>query len=475
MKLGKELIERIEAGEPSYVPPFPPRSGRKRSLYELMLAFRRNMLSVFNKNDFTRRIYFRRILFRDVIICNCPELVQETFSAQHETFQQKSAQMVHSLKPLLGDGLFVSDRELWKQRRSAVAPIIHTRRVPGFAPVMSETIAEWSDLWQKHPEGTEIDVIAEMAELTAEIISRTVFGRKLGRASTSKIVAGFKTYQERVDQVDLLSLLGAPDWMPRPYHGIGIRNPLKRVHAEVDKIIEAHFKGEADDSDAMIAQLFSARTEDGEPLSKRAIRNEAIVIFMAGHETTANTLSWAWLNVSQSPRVRKKLHEELKTVLGGRPPCFEDVARLRYTRFIIEETLRLYPPVPMLARRALEDGRLEEHSYKKGSILLISPWLLHRNPRIWSEPDAFIPERFDTTIAPKPHKYSYIPFAIGPRICPGLTFGLTEAILILAGLAQKFSLDLKPGHQPEAVSRLTLRAGDRLPMILTKREDHHDA
>lgn len=469
MKLDDALIRTIEDGTPSYVPPYPERAARRRSLFELMIAFRHNMLSVFNINDFTRRIYSRRILFRNVIICNCPDLVQETFSVRHDAFQQKSAQMVHSLRPLIGDGLFISDRALWKQRRSAVAPIIHAKRVSGFAPIMSETIAEWSRQWAQHPNGSELDIIAEMAELTAEIISRTVFGRKLGRDCTSEIVAGFKAFQERVDQVDVLSILGMPDWVPRPYKGFGIRKPLKRVHSVVDMVIDAHSRGQSGDDDAMISQLFTTRTETGEPLSRRAIRNEAIVIFMAGHETTANTLAWAWLNLSQSPRVRQKLQDELTRVLGGRAPCFEDVTNLRYTRFIIEETLRLYPPVPMLARRALSSGSLEGHDYQKGSILLISPWLLHRNPDIWSEPDAFIPERFDPEISGKPAKYSYIPFAIGPRICPGLTFGLTEAILILASLAQTFTLDLKPGHQPEAISRLTLRAGDHLPMILTKR------
>lgn len=471
MKLDTQLVARIEAGEPSYVPPYPPRARGRQSLLAMLAAFRKSMVSAFSEHDFKRPLFRIRLLRREVIICNSPELVQETLSAQHETFQQKSAQLRHALKPLIGDGLFISDRELYKQRRSAVAPIVHPSEVSGFAPVMSETIGEWGQSWAEKGDGAELDVLAEMAELTAEIISRTVFGRRLGRRYTSSIVAGFKEYQSVVDQIDVLSLIGLPDWVPR-LKGASVRRSTRRIHEVVDTIIDSHrdaiARGNA--SGAMVARLFDARTRDGQALSRDAIRNEAIVLFMAGHEGTANTLAWAWLNLSQSPRVRAALHAELDAVLAGRVPQFADVARLRYTRFVIEETLRLYPPVPILARRALCDGVLDGEPFARGTILIVSPWLLHRNPTIWTRADAFIPERFDPEIAPKPNRYTYIPFAIGPRICPGLTFGLTEAILALAGLAQRFDLTLKEGHRVEMVNRLTLRPGDHLPMTLHGRQ-----
>jgi cytochrome P450 len=470
MKLDDKLVASIEAGIPSYIPPYPPRAKHRRNLLELFPIFRTNLLGIFDEQDYQRRYARLKILRRELILCNTPDLIQETFLVQHEVFQQKTAQMEQALKPLIDDGLFISYGELWKQRRSAVAPIVHANKVPGFAPVMCDTIQEWADSWSGKHNGDEIDVLFEMAELTAEIISRTIFGHKLGREFTSEIVAGFKQYQANVHQTDLLSMFGFPDWFPRLYRG-RIRSSLKRVHAVVDTIIEQHRHNRANNipSDAMIARLFEARTEDGKPLSARAIRNEAIVIFMAGHETTANTLAWTWLNLSHSPRVLVKLQAELAEVLGGRAPVYEDVPRLCYTRYVIEETLRLYPPVPLLSRRAIRDGILEGEPYKKGDILMVAPWLLHRNPNVWSQPDTFIPERFDPELAPKPNKYAYIPFAIGPRICPGLTFGMTETILAIASLAQRFELELKQGHKVEATSRLTLRPGDHLPMILHHR------
>ena len=470
MKLSDQLVLEIEDGIKSYVPPFPERSKTRRNLLELFPIYRSNLIAIFDEEDYRRRYARLKIFRKELILCNTPRLIQKTFQTQHEIFQQKTAQMEQALKPLIGDGLFISYGEIWKERRSAVAPIVHANKVRGFAPVMCEVIHEWGDNWSRKETGEEIDVLSEMAQLTAEIISQTVFGRKLGRQYTSAIVAGFKEYQAKVHQNDLLSLFGFPDRFPRFYRG-RIGKALKKVHSVVDDIIDKqqHSRLKNIKSDAMIARLFDAKSESGKNLSRNAIRNEAIVIFMAGHETTANTLAWAWLNLSQSPRVHGKLYAELEEVLGGRSPSFEDVTRLRYTRYIIEETLRLYPPVPLLSRRAVRDGFLRGEPYRKGDMLLVSPWLLHRNPEVWSHPDAFIPERFDPEIAPKPNKYTYIPFAIGPRICPGQTFGITEAILAFASLAQRFELRLKPGHQVQAVSRLTLRPGDNLPMTLHKR------
>ena len=470
MKLDDNLVAAIEAGTPGYIPPYPERATRRRSLIELFPIFRSNLLGIFDAEDYQRRYARLKILRRELILCNTPDLIQETFLVQHEVFQQKTAQMEQALKPLIDDGLFISYGDLWKSRRNAVSPVVHANKVAGFAPVMCETIGEWAENWSHRNNGDQIDALFEMAELTAEIISRTVFGHRLGRQYTAEIVAGFKEYQANVYQTDLMSMIGLPDWLPR-YHG-RIGRPLRRVHAVVDSIIEQHRHNRASniESEAMIARLFEARSDDGKALSDRAVRNEAIVIFMAGHETTANTLAWTWLNLSQSPRVLKKLHAELAEVLGGRPPVFEDVQKLRYTRYVIEETLRLYPPVPLLSRRAIRDGLLEGEAYRKGDILMVSPWLLHRNPNVWSQPDTFMPERFDPEIAPRPNKYAYIPFAIGPRICPGLTFGMTETILAIATLAQRFELALKPGHTVQAVSRLTLRPGESLPMILRHRQ-----
>ncbi len=220
----------------------------------------------------------------------------------------------------------------------------------------------------------------------------------------------------------------------------------------------------------LVGRLLAVRDEDsGAPLSDDAIRNEVAVLFMAGHETTANTLAWALYLLSQAPDVEAHFHAELDAVLGGRAPGLDDVAALPYTRAIIDETLRLYPSVPLLTREALADENFRGFAIPKGSMMLISPWLLHRHKALWDQPDAFLPERFLPDRAGAISKFAYIPFSIGPRVCAGLSFGITELVICMAVLGQRLRLHLKPGHDVQPVCRLTLRPGDRLPMIVETR------
>jgi cytochrome P450 len=220
----------------------------------------------------------------------------------------------------------------------------------------------------------------------------------------------------------------------------------------------------------MIRLLFEARDrETGEPLDNTALRNEAAVIFLAGHETTANSLAWTWYLLSQVPEVENRLHAELAEVLGGRAPTLEDVPKLAYTRAVFEETLRLYPPVPLLARQAKRAETIRDRSVPAGSLVMVVPWLLHRHRKFWGKPDHYIPERFLPENARFRVRHAYLPFSVGPRTCAGAAFGLTEAILCIAALAQQVRLRLAPGVAVAPVCRLTLRPGDDLRMLVEHR------
>jgi cytochrome P450 len=190
---------------------------------------------------------------------------------------------------------------------------------------------------------------------------------------------------------------------------------------------------------------------------------------MAGHETTANSLAWCWYLLSQAPDVEAKLHRELDSVLGGRTPTLADVPKLIYTRAVFDEALRLYPPVPILPREAVKDENFKGVHIEKGSLVLVVPWLLHRHKRLWDKPDHFIPERFLGENAKGISKFAYIPFSIGPRICAGMSVGLTEALLCLATLAQAFELRLQPGYEVMPLCRLTTRPAGGLPMTIRAR------
>lgn len=465
MTLTEPALENEDTSD--FVPPYPLRHEVTPPIWTLIGMARKNFLSIWSTKDFQGRLRSLKVVSRELIVCNRPDVVREAFQANHAALQRKSPQMRHALQPLLGDGLFVSDGETWAERRKLVAPIIHGSRVPGFAPVMVDTIEEKRVEWASKPIGSEVDVLAEMAHLTAEIISRTIFGRQLGKDYASEVVRGFTEYQKHIDQVDLLAVFGLPDWLPR-FRSKALKAAKSRILEVLDEIIDSYHARKDAGEVSVIGGLLEARDDYGNPLSREAIRNEAAVIFMAGHETTANTLAWAWFLLSQSPRVAGKLHAEIDAVLGDRTPTFKDIASLPYAKAVIEETLRLYPPVPILAREATEATSISGKPIRKGSLVLVVPWLMHRNPVLWDLPDTFWPERF-LQDSMKPNKYGYVPFSIGPRICPGLQFGMTESILSLVMLARHFDLRLKPGTDVHPVCRLTLRPGETLPMILQPR------
>jgi cytochrome P450 len=430
---------------------------------------RRNLIAVWSEAAFEYDFVATKIFALNIFVCNTPETVQYALSTNNSRFERKSPAMRHMLEPLIGDGLIISDGETWRKRRRIVGPIVHGSRLGEFAPVMTETALEMAERWRRLPEGTQIDTQAEMARLTAEIICRAIFGQELGQERTREIVEGFTAFQRTVSLIDLPSVIGLPDWLPR------VRRPAfhratRRIHRAVDNIIATYRNRDNVGKTSVIGRLIEARDEEtGEPLDDTALRNEAGVIFLAGSETTASTLSFAWFLISQAPDVEARLHEEIDKVLAGRSPTHADVPKLVYTRAIIEETLRLYPPIPFLAREALTDETIAGTAVPRNSIVMVVPFLLHRKKGLWDRPDHFVPERFLPGGSGAPSKWAYLPFSIGPRICAGMSFGLTEAILCLATLAQQFKLRLAPGHVVEPVCKVSLRPGTSLPMTVHRR------
>ncbi len=446
----------------SFVPPFPPRLPQAPGTFKRLALARRNFLSIWEEEAFELDYAFSQLITRKVFLCNSPEAVQFAFSLKHPSFERKAPQMRYALQPLIGDGHFISDGEIWRQRRRMVAPIIHISQMGKFAPIMVEAAIEVRDRWSRR-DGDMIDVLNESAMLTAEVICRTVFGRKLGQDFARDIVEGFSEYQQVVNRIDLISLVGLPDWFPRWYRP-AMSRAVNRIHRVLENVI-ATYRANKGDETSMIGRLLEARDEQtGEMLSDEALRNEIAVLFLAGQETSANSLAWTWYLLSQAPEVESKLHEELRAVLGGRPPTFADIPKLVYTRAVFEEALRLYPPIPILPREAVQEEHFKGERIPKGSLVLVVPWLLHRHKKLWDKPDHFVPERFLPENAKSISKFGYIPFSIGPRICSGFSFGLTEAVLFLATLAQHFRLRMRPGDTVLPTCKLTLRPEGGIPM-----------
>ena len=445
------------AAHPPYVPPFPPRHQREPGPLALIRRARTNLLDIWPEQAFRWQFFGGRVLLRHVFIANSPDTVQAVFVDRAANYQSKSPQQRHALKPLIGDGLFISDGETWAERRRMVAPVTHISRVPALAPTITEVAALWAERWAALPQGAQVDVLQEMAHLTAVIICRTIFGRHLPESSAEAIVAGFKDFQARVGQIDVLSLLGLPDAVPR-LHGGAVRRSAQRIRAELDTLIADILGGDPGEPSLVRAMAETESPLTGRRMTRDAIRNEAAVLFMAGHETTANTLAWAWYLLSQAPWAEEAVLAEV-AALGGRPAVNADMAALPYTRAVIQETLRLYPPIPFQARQAARADRIRNRDVPAGSLVVLVPWLLHRHRDLWERPDEFVPERWLEGGSGLPSRYAYVPFSIGPRICPGANFATVEAVICLATLIARFRLRVAEGHRVEPVCRLSLRPG----------------
>jgi len=415
-----------------------------------------------------------RMLNQHYILCNSPDTVRRVFLDRHDIYDKKSPQMRNALQPLLGDGLFVSDGELWKQRRQACAPPFENKYLPAFAGIMSSCAEQMAEQWSKHAQNEPLDVLNEMAKLTAQIIGRTVFGDDVPESDAAEVVQGFTEYQYTINQMDYADTFGLPflKCFTSPLRKRRAKAAADKVHRVIDDIIARHDAQGMEDDLTLLSVLMKAEP-GGCPMSQAAIRNEAIVMFMAGHETTANSLAWTWYLLDGCKASRDKMYAEIDTVLQGRTPTYEDVLKLPYTMAVFKEALRLYPPVPLLSRQARDSDKIRGNQVKPGTIMLALPWLLHRHEKEWHEPDAFMPERFMPG-SEKPDKFLYIPFSVGRRVCLGLRFGLVEGVLCLAVLAQNYRLRLPDSHRVDIECHLTLRPAGGLPMLLEDRRKHDD-
>lgn len=450
----------------AFIPPYPKRHKKEINPFQALYYARKDLLSLWDEDAFSDEFMSQKILKQHVFVANCPEIIRYVMVENKDNYERKSPQMKRALEPLLGDGLFISDGKTWASRRRIQTPLFDNAHIQMYSKTMVSTIVEMADNWESQGNGATIEAHTEMAKLAAEIIARTLFGEKLGAENSEAVVNAFADYQSVVKQMALSNFLGLPDWMPNVNAKIGKAKVAgQTIHNAVDAIIALAEKGGHEGT--MVAELLKAnKMESGEDLMTREqIRNEIIVLFMAGHETTANVLAWTWYLISQAPDVEEKLHQELTEVLNGRTPEYADVENLKYTRAILDETMRLYPPVPILSRQALKDDDIRGRKVPAGSLMLIVPWLVQRHKKFWKNPDSFMPERFLPS-AEKPKKFTYLPFSAGPRVCIAKSFGITESVLAIAIIAQRFRLTLPPNADVKHECRLTLRPKGKLPMTM---------
>ena len=375
----------------------------------------------------------------------------------------------NGLRRVVGDGLLTSEGDTWLQQRRLVQPTFHRKHVSAFAPVVTECCAALLRRWEQQPSGQPLDVHVEMTQLALSIIGRALFStdlagetRRIGEALT---VALAEAYQRPFSPLAWMAPRLVDALTPG---GRRFGKAVARLDELVAEMIAERRRAPGSRGD-ILDLLLTAHQPEQQAMSDVRARDEVMTLLLAGHETTANAMTWAWHLLSTHPEVRLRLLDELDSVLGDRLPTADDLSSLAVTRAVVCETLRLYPPAPVIWREVLEDDEVGGHRLPAGATVAISPYVVHRNPALWGDPERFDVDRFLTGSA-EPPRYSYLPFGEGQRRCVGDGFAMLEAVLALATMARRVQLDMVPGHSVGTDVTITLRPRGGMPMLLSWRQ-----
>ncbi|HTI23729.1 MAG TPA: cytochrome P450 [Kutzneria sp.] len=363
----------------------------------------------------------------------------------------------------LGDGLLTSEGEVWRAQRKTMQPVFQARRIAAQADVVAEEAATLVARLRAHADtGRPIDVTQEMTGLTLGVLGRTLLAADLG--GFESIGHSFEAVQDQA-MFEMVTLSMVPTWVPLPKQ-LRFRKARKDLARVVEQLITFR-RANPTDGDDVLTRLIES-TDDSQ---NRRRRDELVTLLLAGHETTASTLSWAFHLLSRHPEVGERLRAEAVEVLGDRRPEFADLTRLRYTTQVVEETMRLYPPVWILTRQAQADDEIGGYRVPAGADVLVCPYTLHRHPAFWLNAEKFDPDRFAPSGQPARHRYAYLPFGAGPRVCVGSNLGMMEAVFVLAMVARELRLSSIPGRTAVPEPMLSLRVRGGLPMTVHANEN----
>ncbi|MCX4244705.1 cytochrome P450 [Paraliomyxa miuraensis] len=395
-----------------------------------------------------------------------PDAVEAMLVTGREDFIKGSG--YDQIRLLVGDGVLTAEGEQWKQQRRTIQPCMNRSFLVGFVQPMVEAAVDMVEDWA-HREVTVLDVYPRMLHLALRILGQTLFSIDLSQ-SANVSTAAFTVALEELSRRGNTIFAPPLSW-PTPGN-LRLRKALRTLDAIVYEMIDqrAATKAAGDPGPAdLISLLLDHRGDDGRPLDRRLVHDEIITMFLAGHETTALALTWTWYLLSMYPEAEAELHEEVDRVLAGRLPTVDDLPRLEATKRILQESMRVMPPVWSGGRTVARDTELWGYEVREGAMAMLLPYFTHRHPDFWERPEAFVPARFETSNVRGRHKYAYFPFSAGPRMCVGNHFTMIEAQLVLAVVAQRVRFDLRPGHLVERDHQITMRPRHGMQMLLHPR------
>jgi cytochrome P450 len=452
-------------------PPAPEPLTKPLGPLALYRALRTNSVSAWRQEAYQEPYIADRNILGGYVLLADPDLIRRVLVDNAANYPKDDLQL-EKLEPAVGRGLLTADGESWRLQRRTVAPLFQPQSVERYLAPMAASIDAMLDRWTHHAEtGVVTDVAREMTNLTYDIISRTVFSHEI---ETPPEVMGeaITTYFDALGRIDLWDVLPLPRWLPRPAF-IRAKPAQKIFREEVRRLLarrRARIAAGAALPDDLVTRLMNARDpETGEPLSDVVIHDNLVTFIGAGHETTANALTWTLFLLGEFPAADARMAAEAARVPADRAPGEGELAGMAVTRMILEESMRLYPPVPFMSRAAIGPDRLGDAQVVRGTRIIIAPWVLHRHRKLWTDPDLFVPERFSPERRAAIPRFAYLPFGAGARICVGMTFAMQEAMLALAMIVRRFRVTLAEGATVMPFARMTLRPLGGLPMRIGAR------
>ncbi|MEQ9660974.1 MAG: cytochrome P450 [Parasphingopyxis sp.] len=456
----------------AFVPPKP--AGNPRKLGPVARFFRsfHSSTAPLYANSYSMKLGEVRLPRRTMYFVNQPDLVQEILLGDVDRYP-KSDLMATMLELLLGESIFVSNGDLWKQQRRMMDPAFEATRIKAIFPLMREAAEAMAARFDEGAVGADTQADLEMTHVTADVIFRTIYSRAFTREEAETIFENFEIFQHLAWQHGVWTLAGVPQKL-----SIGRLRAKKSaatirelLHAPVRERLAAIGRGEdVPQTDMLSAFIRAEDPETGKRFDERELVDQIGIMFLAGHETSASALAWALYLIAQCPDVQARMQAEADTAFADGQLEFAKLRHLGFTRDVFRETLRLYPPVSFIPRDATEEQVMRGKHIMPGSILFVSPLLEHRHTEHWDDPDTFDPDRFSRPETRASEQKAYFPFSKGPRVCLGAAFALQEAVIILATILREWTVTPVEGHVPEPIARLTLRSENGIRLNFERRD-----
>ncbi|ABV52923.1 cytochrome P450 [Campylobacter jejuni] len=451
----------------SECPFFPKPYKNKASTLLTFLLKRRSWLDGLYERSYKMQTGYVKMPNFDLYVINDTKEVKRMMVDEVREFP-KSAFLHELLSPLLGESIFTTNGEVWKKQRELLRPSFEMTRINKVFNLMSEAVADMMDRFSKYPNHAVIEVDEAMTFITADVIFRTIMSSKLDEEKGKKILNAFVTFQEQSVHTAMRRMFRFPKWLS---YILGDRKRAKAgdvIRQVLSDIIKPRYDmaDNAEFEDILGSLLLVVDADTNKRFSFEEILDQVAMLFLAGHETTASSLTWTLYLLSLYPKEQEKAYEEITQVLQGGAIEISHLRQFKYLTNIFKESLRLYPPVGFFAREAKKDTQVRDKLIKKGSGVVIAPWLIHRHEEFWTNPHGFNPSRFEGEYK----KDAYLPFGVGERICIGQGFAMQEAILILANILKTYKLELEEDFVPDVVGRLTVRSANGMRIKFSKRE-----